>query len=221
MGCGPELVTLGGTIKTPACISWCMAGGAQRDIEVETHLCREVSSEFWYFLKNERAFIVSEEFTNANTGDTSAIWFENPSDSGESAVFSSVSVSASSRSYARIHDGFSTAPSGGSDANLQNILLDSAGGAPDVGVVTAKTGPSYTADETHERELVPGGAGSAAVGGRVEAPVLVLEPDREIVVEVEKLASGGDDVSVTAQWFEIEKVYSESNTDPPTGEVIR
>lgn len=198
-----------------------MASHGTRDVEIETHLCRTVSSETWYFAKSEQAFIVSEEYTNASTGDTVSLTLSNPSGSGTTAVFSPMNISALAQSYIRVYDEFSTAPSGGNSSDVQNVLLDSSGGAPDTGDVTADRNQSFAESATHASRVIGGGAGEGSIGASSDLPVLALEPDRTIVIEVEKLASGSDPVTITARWFEVPQVYSETTTDPPISDAVR
>lgn len=197
-----------------------MASGGQRDIEIQASLCRSAATELWHWTRAERAHIVSEEFTNADAGDTATLALSNPADSGETAVvFGAVSVTA--ESYVRVYDGFDTAPSGGTTVNVQNLLLDSAGGAPDSGVVTAARGVTFTESATHISEPIGGGSGTQAIGGSVGSLLLALEPDREVVIEVEQLNAGDTSnvLMITAKWFEVLRVFSEESTEYPTDEI--
>lgn len=198
-----------------------MASGGQRDIEVESHLGRTTESEFLYYAKSERAFKVSVELTNASQGDTATLHIENPPGSGVSGIFAPIMAEAADRSYARVYDSFSTAPSGGTATDVQNVLLDSAGGAPDTGELSANTGVSFTESATHASRLVGSGVGGNSLGGSESLPVLALEPDREIVIEVEKLGTGNNQVPITARWYEAPVVYSEESEDPEVGDVTR
>lgn len=196
-----------------------MASGAQRDIEANAHLSRTVGSETWYFARSEQAFITSEELSNASINDTATLTLSNPTDSGVTAVFSLIQPAVLSRSYVRVHDEFDTSPTGGTMAGVENVLLDSAGGAPDTGVVTARTGDTYTESGTHVAEPLAGGSGGQAVGDARNMPVLALEPGRDTVVEVEKLADGPNPLSITVRWFEVERVFSETTTTIDPSEV--
>jgi hypothetical protein len=102
---------------------------------------------------------------------------------------------------------------------VENVILDSANGSPDDGAVTARTGDSYTAASTHAAMLLGGGEGGVSVGGRGDMPLSAIEPGRSAVVEVEKLASGPDDVVITARWFEVPQVFSKEPVDPPLSEL--
>lgn len=192
-----------------------------RDVEIETHLTRTIQSEFLYYSKSERAFIVSELEQNQSTGDTSNLHLKNPSESGVSAIFSLLQGAPSAPSLVTVYDQFSTAPSGGSTAEINNVLLDAAGGAPDSGEVTANTNVSFTESGTHTVKPEGGGRGSNAIGGSADMPVLSLEPGREIVLEVEKSETDGDYVGLTARWYEVPRVFSENGPDPKVDEATR
>lgn len=198
-----------------------MASGGQRDIEVEAHLGRTTESEFLYYAKSERAFKVSEELTNTSQGDTTNLHVANPAGSGVTGVFTPIMAEAADRSYARVYDSFSTAPSGGNSADVQNVLMDASGGAPDTGGLTAKTDVSFTESSTHISRLVGSGVGGNSLGGAENLPVLALEPGREIVIEVEKLGTGNNQVPITARWYEAPVVYSEEPEDPAIDDVTR
>jgi len=192
-----------------------------RDVEVEAHLSRTAESEFRYYARHGRAYTATSLLSNASSGDTSAVQFSNPADSGTTAVFTLLQLSAASRSYARLYDTFDSGPTGGDALQVQNVRLDAGNGAPDVGSVTATQNPTYTGASTHTAELLPGGQGGNAVGAEMTMPAVLLEPDRRIVIEVEKLASGPDEVSLVPRWYEVPQVFSETNVDPPFDDVIR
>lgn len=90
-----------------------MASGGQRDVELEAHIGRTVTSEMWYFSKAEQAFITSEEYTNASTGETATLTLSNAAGSGTTAVFAPIQVAVAARSYVRIYDGFRRPPPAG------------------------------------------------------------------------------------------------------------
>lgn len=186
-----------------------MAGMGEGDVADQNHLARTIESEFWYFAKEEASFVVSEELTNGSTGATSAVSMSNPTDSGVTGVFALVQVSVQAPSYVRLYDRFDSGPSGGTEATVSNVLLDSAGGAPDAGAVSALADPTYSATSTHVAEVLGGGRGGNAVGGAVDVPVAALEPGRDLVIEVEKIVSDGDNATITVQWYEAPTVFSE------------
>lgn len=198
-----------------------MASGGQRDMEVEAHLGRTIESEFLYYAKSELAFKVSEELENANTGETVTLHLKNPEGSGVTAVFPPVRVSTAARSYVRVYDTFSAAPSGGTSADVQNVLMDAGNGPPDTGEITAQTDVTFTESSTHIADLVGSGVGAGAAGGATTFPLAGLEPGRQIVIEVEKLSTGPNEVPITARWYEVPVVYSQQTSDPKITEVTR
>ena len=196
-----------------------------RDIEVESHLGRTPESDFYFYAKQEIAFVANPEQENASSGDTSALLLRNPSGSGKTAVFAGVSSTPASRSYARIYDTFDSTPTAGTATTIDNVLLGSVdSGPPDAGVVEATIDPTYSVTppgDIHMSDTVGGGTGNASIGGSAELPILMLEPGRDAVIEVEKLTTGPNEVPIRARWFEVPVVYSDANTDPPLDETIR
>lgn len=202
-----------------------MASYGTRDIEIEAHLSRTPESDFYFYAKQGLAFVANPELENGGTGDTSATLLRNPEGSGKTAMFAGVSSTPAARSYARIYDTFDEEPTAGTETVIDNVLLGSVdGGPPDSGVVEATVDPTYSVTppgDIHMSDTVGGGTGNSSVGGTAELPILMLEPGRDAVIEVEKLTTGPDEAPIRARWFEVPVVFSESNTDPPIEETIR
>jgi len=198
-----------------------MTSYGMRDVEIETHLGRSIDSEFWYYMRQGRAYTAAPDMANGGTGDTTSVAFVLPSDAARSATFAELQVAVGTRSWIRLYDTFDSAPTGGTSLAIQNVLLDRANGTPDPGRLTATQDPTFTAASTHTQELLGGGQGASAIGAAMSMPVVTVEPGRTLVLEVEKLTSGPDEVSLVPRWFETDAVYSERNTDPDFEEVVR
>lgn len=197
-------------------------GYSPRQTGVEAHAGRTLSSEFWYYAKSGFAFLHSEELSNADVGDVSSLSATNPAGSGWTAVFELTRATPGARTMTRVYDAFDSPPPDGDASGIENVLLDSSGGAPDVGVTTTATNPSYTpSGEPHVSEAVGGGTGAPATGGRADVPILSLEPGRKMVFEAEKLRTDGDNCPMTIRWFEAPIVYSDTPADPPLSEFTR
>lgn len=194
------------------------------EIDDQIHLTRTIDTEFYYFAKQESAFIANPEQENTSAGDTAALLLRNPEGSGHTAIFAGVSSSPAARSYARIYDGFDDTPVNGNPEVVDNVLLGTAnGGPPETGVLEASRDPTYsvtTPDDIHLSDVVGGDSvGNNSIGGNVELPILMLEPGRDAVVEVEKLGTGPDEVPIRARWFEVPVVFSEREHKRPIEEV--
>lgn len=194
-----------------------MASGGQRDIEHEIHFARTPTSESWQYAKRELSFLASEEYTNASSGDTANMFLKNPSGSGTSAIVTDAGGNAATKSYVRIYDGFDNSATGGSNVDVENNLMDKGGeGSFDSGVMTVESDVSITPSNTF-RSRVTGGATTGVGGeaGRLLAEPFIMEPGRRILIEVKKLASGDDEATITADWFEFDGVFTESEAQFP------
>jgi hypothetical protein len=191
-------------------------------LEAESHAARTLGSEFWYYAKAGMAFLHSEELANASVGDTSALSATNPDGSGVTAVFDLTRATPGARTMTRVYDAFSSAPPDGDETGIENVLLDSAGGAPDTGDVTTAVDPAYTpSGDSHMSEATGGGQGAPSSGGKADVPILALEPGRKMVFEAEKLRTDGEECPMTLRWFEVPTVYSEDDPRPAVHEVTR
>lgn len=198
-----------------------MTSHGLRDVETEANVGRTVESEFNYYAKWGHAYITTHLGENTSTGDTTTLHLQNPEGSGVTGVFSLLNSTPAAPSTAYVYDRFSSAPTGGTESDIMNVRMDTEGGAADVGELVANAGVTFTAESTHASRVLGGGQGSGSIGASANMPVFALEPGREIVLEVEKRTNDGDDVSITARWFEVPVVYSEWPPDPDVEEVTR
>jgi len=198
-----------------------MAGGAQGDIELQARLSRTVLSDYYYHALNETAYSVNEELTNSATGDTAAVEFTNPADSGHTAIFPVVHPSARAPSTARVYDEFSSGPSGGDTVEIGNALSDSGNNSGGDSVLNCTANSSFTETNRDATDQIGGGSGGQASGGGADMPAMFIEPGRTHVVEVEKVETDGDNVSITARWFEVPVVFSEETPDFEMDELYR
>lgn len=153
--------------------------------------------------------IVSEEYTIA-AGDSDSLHLKNPSGNGRTVLFKDVLISATRASTVKVHDDFSSAPSGGSTASIQNALLDAENGTIDGGTMEANRSVSYTADSTHITTVLGGGQSKESVGSTGEAPLFAMEPGREIVVEVTNDEVDPEDATMTITYSEVGRVFSQT-----------
>lgn len=197
-------------------------GESPRLLTTEAHAGRTLASEFWYYAKAGLAFLHSEELSNIDVGDSSALSATNPAGSGWTAVFELTRATPGARTMTRVYDAFDTPPPDGDAAGIENVLMDSDGGVPDVGEVTTAVDPAYTpSGDPHVSEAVGGGTGAPATGGRADVPILALEPGRKMVFEAEKIRTDGEACPMTIRWFEVPTVFSERDPRPEIHEVTR
>ena len=189
-----------------------MTSFGTRDLEIQSAAGRTAQSEQWHHTKQEDAYLANEELSNASVGDTVAMLLENPADSGTSGVVAGAFGNPSAKSIIRIYDSFDGDP-GGDPATVQNDLLDTGGeGEQDVGALNAATNVTYTPSGDPFASFIVGGSstGRTSISGRAAFLPLIIEPDRRIVLEVEKLESDGDEVVISLDWFEVPIVFSET-----------
>lgn len=97
-------------------------------------------------------------------------------------------VSSQFRGAYAVYDEFSSAPSGGTTDGIDNLLLDSDGGSPDTGSMTINYGVTFTESNTHILETLPsgggGGSGIGTTGGSSRGTEPVIEPGREVVIQL-------------------------------------
>lgn len=103
----------------------------------------------------------------------------------------------------RIYDSFDGDVTGGTDVGIDNLRMDAGGGPPDSGTMVAESGVTFTATGTHFDAVVPGGGPGGSIGGRGDGTEPLIDPGREIVVELEN-------TSGTAELGTVAAVYTEA-----------
>lgn len=184
-----------------------------RDVEQQVFLGRSPIGDAWYFTRAELSFIVSEEYTNTSAGDTSNLHFIVDSTADASAVVTGLEGNPSAFSAIRVYDAFDGDVTGGTEVDMDNDLLDSAGTATSSDIVTVTRGVTFTSTNTMFTRYVGGGKGASRGAGAAQTPPFIVEPGREVVVEVEKVDTDGDELAINIRWHEPPIVFS--TTDLP------
>lgn len=157
-------------------------------------------SVLYHKITADEAFIVSEMFT-LTSGSSGNVHIRNPSDSGKTIWIADIVVSGNGAYTAQVHDQFSSGPSGGSDAPIQALKLDTESVDND-GVVDANMNVTYTSSSEHAVGVSGGGGSGSSIGGVRQHTTMAVEPGREIVVAVENTASNENNYSVSVIYFE-------------------
>lgn len=139
-----------------------------------------------YFKAKEQAFVASFA-TSVTSGGTINMQLSNPSDSDVTLDVSQFLFSSQFKGQFKIYDQFDTAPSGGSVVGIDNLLMDSGGNGGDVGTATANSGVTFTTNGTpHFSSVLPGGGvGGTGTGGAAVGTEPIIEPGREVVLELQ------------------------------------
>jgi hypothetical protein len=160
------------------------------------------SSDTIYYRKARQgsAFIVSEE-ASLSQDESFNVHLKNPADSSKSLWVVSTTVSSTKTYSSRVYDAYSDPPSGGSDAEIQNVLMDSENVSDD-GIAIANRNVSFTDGTSNHAVGVGGGSGGQSIGSTSQHAPIVMEPDREIVVEVTNESSDAGMVTISVLYCE-------------------
>jgi len=153
--------------------------------------------------RNDQAFNVSIA-GDVGASNTINLHIKNPADSGKELWFVDVDAIGVGPQLATVYDKFSSAPSGGSSVEVQATRMTS-DGADNDGVATANKNVSFTDTERQEVGVSGGGSGASSVGGTSDIPTMVIEPNREAVIEIKNIGS-------STKKYAIKTIYFQANT---------
>ena len=143
-------------------------------------------------------------------GDTINIHLKNPSSNDVSVVLHEYRPVSEFVGQYNVYDGFSSGPTGGNGNGEDNLLLDTENESPDTGPAEVNDNVTFTADSTHFSEALPGGGASGiSTGGAITGTEPIIEPGREIVVELVNESSAESRGSIGIVFYDIDEVYSE------------
>lgn len=153
--------------------------------------------------RQERGYIVSERATVTANGGTFNLNLDNPSGSGVNLIVTNVVVTTQFQGVYDAFDTFSTAPSGGSSITIDNLLMDT-GNIDGATQANAATDVTFTGNSPHISRVIPSGGGGGQIGGETDAEAPIIQPEREIVVEVTNRSGTDADASITVVYIEVE-----------------
>lgn len=133
--------------------------------------------------KRDGVGFVASARSSVTSGGTLNLHLKNPANSGIDINVESAFTRSQFEGSVDIHDAFSSAPSGGVGNGVDNLKLDSGNDTGDT-QITVNKGVSYTASNTHVKDVLPSGGAGGQIGGEATGTEPLIEPDREIVVEV-------------------------------------
>lgn len=150
--------------------------------------------------EDERGYIASER-QSVTSSSTFNMHLANPADSGRHLSVELISISTQFEAVVDVFDTFSTAPSGGSSAVVDNLLLDTGQVDGDTNA-NVKTNVSFTGDSAHFTNVIPGGGSGGLAGGQSVRIGPYMEEDREIVIEVTNQSGSENDAAITLIYAE-------------------
>lgn len=151
--------------------------------------------------REERAFVASTQFTVTASGGTANMQLQNPAGSGLDANVQTMLVRTQFQGTVVVWDTFSTAPSGGTANGIDNLLLDSEA-QDDTGSMNVATDVSFTGSNAHVRDIIPSGGPGGNVGGEAMSTTPIIEPDREVVLEVTNTSGSDAEAAITVVYVE-------------------
>lgn len=169
---------------------------------------QDTLSEVAEVARHQNYKIQEQAFATFTRGDlvngaTQTLHLKNPSDSGVTIDVQQISVVPQFVGNMAIYDNFSSAPSGGLEITVDNLRMDSEGGAPDSGNITANEQVTFTESNTHLDIPIPGGgSGGASIGDQLDATKPLIDPGREIVIEAENTSGAESPVGIICVYAE-------------------
>ena len=158
------------------------------------------STTYYRKARDEKAYLISEIYQVAS-GATQNIHLKNPDGSGRRYWVMEGSVTSDGPYIAQFHDGFSSAPTGGNALEIQNVLLDSDNTDID-GSADANNSVTYTSNSTHAVGVGGGGSGGQSLGFPTQHPPIVMEENREVVLEIENTGTEQNYYALTIVYYE-------------------
>jgi len=158
--------------------------------------------------RKDRAFVVSYTDTVAKTTGTTNLHIKNPSSNTRSLTIHTLNIATQFPGFYTVYDSFSTAPTGGTALEPQSLLMDSDATAT-VSVMEANKNATFSGNDYHTTEVFATGGKTAKAGGSVDAEHPIIEPGREMVIEVTNTSVDDNDASIFAVFCECPEVYSE------------
>lgn len=157
---------------------------------------------------DERGFVAFHKTSVPSGGGTINLHLKNPSSDTTIDVEKFLISSQFKGEYA-IYDAFSSTPTGGSSQTIDNLKMDSSGGPPDSGEMAVNSDVAFTASGTHFTEVLPsGGAGANTIGGAGGGTEPLIEPGREIVIELQNDSSSVALGSIGVVYTEVKQGYA-------------
>lgn len=155
----------------------------------------------------QKGFVISEEFDVGADGGTNNVHFRNPSGTGKTAIIVDVTASTQFEGKATIYEDFDSTTDGTS-VTIQNIVMDTNKDLNE-GVMEAFTDSTFTGEVRHSSIVFGGGAEKETVGGGGNLPLISVEPDRELVVELLNDSANIETATLLITYFEIDGVPSQ------------
>lgn len=157
--------------------------------------------------RNDRAFVASYT-TTVSKDATTTMHIKNPSDSGHTLDIHMLDISTQFSGFFTVYDAFTTAPSGGDALTPQSMLMDTDADAT-TSTMEVNKNVTFNPDDYHSTGVFATGGKTSKGGARLDAEHPIVEPGREIVVEVTNTSTDANDASIAATFVESSEVFSD------------
>jgi len=158
--------------------------------------------------RGNRAFVVSYTDTVVKTTGTTNLHIKNPGSNTRSLQIHALNISTQFPGFYTVYDAFSTAPTGGTALDPQSLLMDSLE-APTTSVMEANKNVTFSGNDYHTTEVFATGGKTSKSGAAARGENPIIEPGREIVIEVTNTSVDDNDASIFVTFCECPEVYSE------------
>ncbi len=158
--------------------------------------------------RRDRAFIVSHTATVPKTTGTTNLHIKNPSDNTRTLQVHGLNIATQFPGFYTVYDRFSTAPSGGTSLTPQSMLMDT-DATPTTSVMVTNKNVTFSGNDYHSTEVFAAGGKTVKSGSMAQAEHPLIEPGRELVVELTNTSTDANDASVALTFCECPEVYSD------------
>ena len=159
--------------------------------------------------RKNRAFVVSYTDTVSDDGGTTNLHLSNPSENNRSLHVHTMNITSTFAGFYTVYDTFTADPSGGTALSPQTLLVDSSDTDAQT-IMAANKNVTHNGDDYHSTEVFTSGGRRSRTGSAVDAEHPIVEPGREIVIEVTNTSNQAGDASIFVTFCECPEVYSNS-----------
>lgn len=158
--------------------------------------------------RKNRAFIVSYTDTVAKDSGTTNLHIKNPSDNERSLHVHGLNVATQFPGFYTVYDTFTAGPTGGTPLTPQALLADRQA-TPTTSIMEANKNVTHSGDDYHSTEVFAAGGKTSKSGGAAKAENPIVEPGRELVIEITNTSVDDNDASIMLTFCECPEVYSD------------
>lgn len=184
---------------------------ANEDTAKRTAKANEENSRLELYKQREQAFTASFiEAEIPSGGGTIDMQIANPAESGFDIDVINFIFTSQFKGQFAVYDQFSSSPTGGTEVAVDNLLMDTGGeNGSTAGGVTINRGVTFTeSGSPHFEAVLPsGGMGANTTGGEGTATEPLIEPGREIVMELTNTSSSAADGCLGVVYLERSDTY--------------